>query len=312
MLASANIDVLPPRAGRIAKQLRRVGFRTRFWSPPLRFFRTAVDYVRNELKSISFEVPIYTALIPGWPQWALKQRSLALVHFTVFLVFQVPVLLFLGSTLASMCLAIVFASHFSSVLSVVMVSRSDVRSRVVSALSMIAAAALLVWLPMYRALEGFGWPMELRQPMAGFQRGDVVLLEREVALPGDLVVYQPISQLPNLVLEGNWVGRVLAEGAARLEWKRSTLTIDGQRCPWQPPKGGVPAQDQIIEVPAGSVAILQPSEAEVVARNRRAFFYGPAVPILQLQQRMTVIPRSRIVGRVRWQTWPLARWGAVD
>lgn len=311
-LATANIDVLPPRAGRVVKQLRRVGFRTRFWSAPLHAIRRGIESVRNALKTISFEVPIYTALIPGWPQWVLKQRRLALVHFAAFMAFQIPSLLFLGSTVGSMCLAIVFSSHFSSVFSVLLVSRSDVRSRAVSGVSMLAVAALFVWFPMYRALEGFGWPMELLQPMAGFLRGDVILLEQGVARPGEMVVYQPSSQLPNLVFRGNWVGRVLAEGPAHVEWKSSKLTIDGLPSSWQPPAGGVPTQDQTMIVPAGCVLVLQPSEGEVVARNRRGVFYGPAVQILQLQQRITVVDQNRIVGRVRWQTWPLARWGTVD
>ncbi len=314
-LATATIDVHPPRAGRWSKKWRKISGHRRLSEAPFRLANALAVLVEQVLRirGVAFDVPIYTALIPGWPQYAAGRRVLAIVHLASYVLFLVPTVLFLGSAVSTLCLGLAFSSHFSSVLSALIISRRDLRTRWQCGFFMIAIVALFVCLPMYRLLDWFGWPMELLQPMAGFQRGDVVLLERGIGIQaGDVIVYQPPRALPGYAIRGEWVGRVLAVGPTRMEWKHNELSFRGQPATWQPSAGSMLAATESIEVLPNSVVVLQPTEADVVARRRRVLAAIPVQPPLSLQQRIAIVDRSRVVGQVIWQTWPLARWGAVE
>ena len=217
-LASSNIDVMPPRAGRLSKVLR-AGRQTK------RGLKQSAEKigagVRDGLNSfnieVAIEIPRHTACIAGWPQFLTGRPILGWIFLLGFIGCLLPAIIFLGSDWSTWLLGAAIAFHLSSIVDVVMRSTKRGEPMYQEALPLIAAACGYGYAPVLLFLFIFCWPVRVEFPVAGFRAGDVVLTCRALGADvGDAVRYQPRTDAYYIDIRGTWVERILARAGSQV------------------------------------------------------------------------------------------------
>lgn len=315
-LRTLAIDVHPPRAGSWAKRLRRG------WLPFRSAYYDARDAGRDIVResglgdALRIELPgsawgvFFRALVPGWPQIYLGQRSLGCFFLGCYLGLMFLAFLLFGTTMGMFLAGLAFSVHVSSCVSVL--HHGGLRG-----LSYWGGAAMAFLILAVGLYTPAGWllsravsPAELRHDDGPFEEGDVVLHSPGYywfhdPLPGDVVLYDQPSR--NFQLAGNQHGyirvdagqridRILAGPGDRVRWENEELTVNGQPARFQPLSTALSLPPLRVEVPEGHYLIVPSSGWRRPIELSAADWRG-----------LIVVPRSSIRGRAFLRSYPLTR-----
>lgn len=311
-LATAAIDVHPPRASDRARTLRR-------WFPTFRlteWLRQFGEAIGGGLRTLfgrwEPDRPagslIGRMIVPGWPQLYCGQVR-GWVFLGVWLVSLLLLLAFVGTWLGSVCLGITIAAHASSVLDVIATDAGEVGQRIARTILSMAAVLLLVYWPAGWVLGNIADPMTIQQVTGPLQQGDVVLVNHwafgdDGPAPGDVVLFdvpQTRISAPGRVevLVGPHVDRVLAGPGSEVQWRTGRLFVDGEAVVHEPLADRVPANTAPRTVPDDHWLVF-PST-------------NPFAPTADTEDvwRASLVPRALITGRVYLRTQPFSRFGRI-
>src|SRR5580692_5370624 len=150
-LATAVMDVHPPRASRTAKRARRVLPIKKAW------FRTRdalhADDVSARLRHASGSLPPFPIfarmIIPGWSHFFLKQRLRGHLFFWGFVTCLLPSFLMYGSTWGSVWFGLAFSVHSSAALDIVTQTFADagMRDRMARSIGVSLVLGVCLYLP---------------------------------------------------------------------------------------------------------------------------------------------------------------------
>jgi len=274
-IATAVMDVHPPRAGKMKKRLRQ--------AIPVQkaFFRTRDALHGNEIVATARHavdamppLPIFLRLIfPGWSHFYLKQKIRGHLFLWSFVMFLLPAILMFGTWWGSFWLGMAFSVHSSAALDIVMQTFADAgtRDRIGRSVMVSLMLGVFVYLPILWLIHGVAQPHMVVTPIAPFQQGDVILVNQWAHLKrGDVVMYAlnyqrwPANAFGHERLIQNYTGdnvdRVLALPGDKVECRNGALLVNGVPSPALPLNGGkVPEKmkwvvppDHYLIVPSGA------------------------------------------------------------
>jgi hypothetical protein len=225
-------------------------------------------------------------LIPGYPQWAWRQRERALVLFGSYLVAVGVGLFAWGTPIGMAVLAFAYGTHVASATDAVRQRAFPGFGRWVPMISASGGLGLGIYAPALALATLFAWP--------GMGSG----LARE----GYMVNCRAFRNTPPRPGEWIWLqsspwgggrlGRVIAGPGQEIGWSGEQFRVDGQL----PPPGLAscrrprrPAADLIFTVPRNHalIAPASPGSPEPVPGN------------------LVLVPRDQILGRVWARLYPI-------
>jgi len=313
-LATAVIDVHPPRASAAAKRLRRL-------LPVQRAYHRAREVLHADdaaararhLTATLPPLPIFVRLIvPGWAHFFLKQPIRGHLFLWSFVACVLAAFFCLGSIWSGIWLGMAFSVHSSAALDIVTQTFTDaeVRDRIVRSLIVSAVLGMVVYWPVLRLIGGVAQPHTIESDLTPFRPGDVILVNRwEKPRRGDVVVYTVPYFGPRLIpghghnvfwYGGGNIDRVLAVPGDHVQCDSGQLLIDGSPSPWQPLNPQPLPKTLSMTMPDGRYLIL-PSAAPGQVNLQDANFW----------QTVGSISRADIVGRAYLQTHPLSQFHVV-
>ena len=252
-LATAAIDVHPPRATRLSRALPHFWMFRQNWGNMVARLSAPLGRVFEQFHDTHFELPILVrTIVPGWPQYYRGDRPRAILFLWAYLAFLVPGLLLTGTFTGSLLLGLAFGIHVTSIADALVGMFDTIRDRL--AFTILAGLALLglVYFPTGWAISRVATPVQINQDMGQLARGDVLWYSRWFTPePGDMVLYEipPLSaggrlatgQQANFVIQGQRINRILAMSGQTVAWQKGQLLVDGEPSPWQPATN--PARD---------------------------------------------------------------------
>jgi signal peptidase I len=313
-LATAVMDVHPPRAGRFAKSLRRR-------RPPPRIYRAAREATMESARGASqtFEkfaprfppLPVTLRLIvPGWAHFYLGQRSRGHLYLWSYLSCLLPGLFMLGTVWGSIQIGLAFSVHTSAAIEIATreLGPGEMRDRFVRGLGVAAMLVMLIYWPAGRLLLSVAEPSLIQHATPPALLADDVLLVTHWTSPqiGQVVLYTlpeyrtAIVQHRRYEFYGDRIDRILAGPGDKVRYRDGRLWVNDKASTWFPLNPLHIEKSEPITVPAGNYFIL-PSTA--VGPNGAA--------MLNLWEAIGIIPAANIHGRVYLRTHPLSRFGRV-
>lgn len=302
-LATATIDVHPPRATRWAKLWRRFSFRrTR-----LGLLSLGASFSRewwSEADADANSEPLFRMIVPGWFQLHAGRRKMGFLFLLGSLTSILMSFVYFGTVTGATWLGLVCAFHLGSIYDAIRMGARDISEN----LSRLAWYGFVIgcvfYLPLFAFGSHFTIPISLRQSIGPLEAGDVVVYgQYRLHQPrvGDVVVYQvrEITLRPAgraVRLQGMRLDRILAEAGQTAEFRRGQLTIDGTPSELRP-LATAPIPDMApLKIPQGHVLIVSSADLG----------YGVAtVPELAM------VSLSQIQGQVYWRHLPWSRVGFV-
>jgi hypothetical protein len=308
-------DVTPPRAGRLAKRLRRV-------APMRRTYYRARDALADTRTPDSIrrwtprlpEYPVFIRLIfPGWSHFYLRQRLRGHLFLWSFLACQLLMLLNFGTTWGGIWLGTAFSVHSSAALDIVTQTFADagVRDRIVRSI----ALSVLLWFGVYwpagLLIGRFASPYIVQFAMQPFVPGDVVLVNN-LSRPraGQVVLYQlsdyhimlagAIHERREEIFTGQAIDRILAGPGDTVECLQGRMLVNSQPSkfvPLNPVK--LRASFKLI-VPDGDYFIVPSGAPRIDTVDDAAAWSG-----------IGCVPAESIVGRAYMRSSPLSRCGLI-
>jgi hypothetical protein len=308
-LATAVIDVHPPRAGRFRKSLRRTVPVNR----AVLTARAAVESVRevSGIQHLAAAAPwglLLRSALPGWSHFYAGQRVRGHLFLWGTLAFLLPGLLVLGTFWGSFLLGMAFSVHSWAALDIVtqIYPHAGTRDRMARSIMVSLALFAGVYVPVGIVLLRVADPTLINYAMPSFQVGDVVLVNHHTTLrPGHVVLYRiPDYTFPEegsrnrlVHMTGERIDRILAGPGDRVVWEKGRLTVNGaasDRLPLNP--GGAPARFTAT-VPEGCVLILPTTTPYMRPKD-------PETAWLTL----SVVPEDQLIGRAYARSHPLTRF----
>jgi type IV secretory pathway protease TraF len=312
-LATAAVDVHPPRAGRLSRHMPRLWGLKRAWSNLYQSAGRPFSVITQRFEDTDFDLSTMVRLIvPGWAHWHRGNWERGLIFFVAFFSLLLPAIVLLGTGWGSLLLGLAFGMHVAASVDAMVGRFADFGDRL--GFTLVCALALLavIYLPAGFLISRVATPIQITQWISGFSRGDVLWYNRSAVIePGDLVCYRvpqttvhgrlPDGHAVNYVFENLWVNRVVAVAGQTLTRRDGQLLVDGQASPWQGPVELDIDGERSFEVPAGHVLIppggLVPEGAGLNAGAWR---------------RLSLVPRSEVLGRVYFRSLPIWRMSPID
>ena len=310
-LASAAIDVHPPRASRAAKQWRRWFPTALYWNR----FRTAsvLSPIRIRGWPSDLQTPgvLLRMIVPGWAQWYMGRAVRGKWLFRSYVALLLSGLLFFGTALGWLLLGLAISVHATSILDIMAASIVELRPRLIYSGVAIVMLTIIVYYPAAQLLAIVVAPQQFNVAAPPFEAGDVVLVNPSAyrwsdPQPGDVVLYSRSPQeirLPSfgergaiVRLQGDRIDRILAQGGDKATCDKGGLLVNGRPSPWLPLNARQLPDGLEITVPLNCYLIL-PS--------------GDALPSTAAWQTASIVPRGQIEGRVYWRNQPLWRFGPI-
>ena len=311
-LATAEIDVHPPRASAAVKQWRRTS--------TYRLLNPVIETVaerRPDLSQAAAEIPhwkeILRSLIPGLPQWAAGQRSWSRILAGAYIGLLVFSLLNFGTAFGNFLIGLLLTCHGASVWDAAAQTPSPL-ARSVRMLCFAGACALAIYGPPYWLMSTVAQPMAIRLPRVPFQQGDVLLVNRRAFLrrppqTGDVVLYtvprntivsiNPARTNVRIAVAGQRIDRVLASAGQQVEMRDGVLLVDGS-----------PSSTRslnLLPLPAEFAVRVPPRYCLVLPSADLLTAGAPADQIASLG----MVPWESVEGRVYWQIHPVLRSGVI-
>jgi len=313
LLSTATINVHPPRAGRIARRMPRFWRLKQAWGNfsliigrPINYFSAAFDDANFDLSTV------WRLIVPGWATWYRGRPARGLIIFVAFLSLLLPGLALLGTGLGSVLLGLAFSVHIASGVDATIGKFADFSSRLTFTFVCGLSLFLLVYLPIGLSVGRVARPIQIMQSIGEFEQGDVLWYDpsAEVA-SGDLIFFfvpetrltgrNAIGQAANYVLPDQWITRILAVGGQTLTQAGGQLLVDGRPLNWRNrTKLGISDGESFV-VPEGQV--LVPPDALVV---------GEANFDAATWQRLALVSRANVIGRVYFRSLPFRRISILD
>ena len=315
-LATAAIDVHPPRAGRLSR-LELAYWR--IWhamghlvSRPI----PGLDAVRvfsSRAEITNFDLPtLLRCIIPGWPQYRRGDRPRAGVFLFSYLVLLLPGVVLAGTWLGSLLLGLAGAMHIVSVCDAVVTTFATPSDRIAFTIVCGLVLCFVIYMPVGWLISRVATPISINATIPPFQRGEVLWYSR-VATPerGDLVVYT-LPQLgvvaghtaagnnANYVFQGDWIGRVIATTGQKVTVNEGRWEVDGTASEWQPLTPSLGDGSSWI-VPEGQAFVLPEGLVPMGAR----------IDTNTLKQ-IYFVPMTRIAGRLYFRSLPLSQMSTLN
>lgn len=311
-LATATIDVHPPRARGIARRWPRLA--GRFWSVRQWWANFSEKAARPINEALSrFEDTNFTlgamlrTLVPGWAHRYRGNPQRGAIFFFGYLALLLPGLVFFGTGLGSLCVGLAFAVHIASAADALVGRFATLADRLAFMFACAIGISLAIYLPAAWFVTRVAVPIHINQQIFPFNAGDVLWYHRTSSVaPGDWVLYQvPAITTPNVghrryVFRNSWLSRVVGVAGQRVSVTGGQLLVDGKPCPFAQ-TSGVWGQMQLeAVVPEGQVFILPDG-----------LFNNGAPVTPALWQQLGFISRSRIDGRIFFRSQPLWRISTI-
>jgi hypothetical protein len=319
-LATATMDVHPPRAGKFAKRLRRVlPVRQAYYG-----VRDAVQGVhppRPPLGSaILDDLPpwrlLWRLVVPGWSHFHNGQRVRGHLFLWGFVAFLLPGLMLLGTGWGSFFLGLAFSMHTSAAIDVFNHSapRYTMGQLLARSLLVTLAFAIGLYLPSAWLLGRVAAVRTIQLTAVPFEEGDVVWVNQSLHAhdwprPGQVVLYAiPVQRVPGgeahrgAIYEyaGERVDRVLASSGDKVVWDEGRLIVNGVRSPLLPMNETIGVRRLALTVPHDCVFILPSTTPNL----------GGAAPAGVLEA-LSCVPREQIAGTVYFRSQPLSRMQVI-
>ena len=307
-LATAVIDVHPPRAGRVAKRVRRgVPVRRMFYGLRDAAESAGATPAAIELARV-FPLGLFARLaVPGWSHFYLGLRWRGHLFLWLFLAMLLPGLLLLGTLTGGILIGLAFGVHSTAALDVVTRTFTDAGLRDRMARSMLVSMflAVLLYVPAGWAISYVAAPRIIAMIQPPFAADDVVLVNHLASPdPGDVVVYSipPYEiaggrRLDNTIYTEDRIDRVLARAGDHVVWADGRLSVNGAPSDAQPLMPTLVTRRLEATVPDGHVLIL-PSTTPNIRLVENAGMW----------QHMSMVRIDRIAGQVWARSSPLSRF----
>jgi type IV secretory pathway protease TraF len=326
-VATAVMDVNPPRAGELTKLRRRL-------FPSFgRFTRRArAGVARARMRSIAAARPVavgflglveqalralfqWRVIVPGWLQYLDNRPARGRMFLAAFLILLVPTVLLFGTTWGSIFLGLAVGVHAASALDQMdyRLPECDRRTRNTRWLAMFGLICLGVYWPAWWVVSRVADATVVSNTVGTLHAGDVVLADHWLAqqtltAPGALVLYDLPTVAVGIHAEhhrvidyfGQNIDRVLAVGPAHIDWQNGRLTVDGKLSPWQPLAAGAAGLTLSVDLGEGDVLIF-PSGMPTL----------PPSDDVRDWESLSCLPREAVDGRVYWRYQPLWRFGPI-
>jgi signal peptidase I len=239
-IATAVMDVRPPRAGAMTKRLRRI-------LPIRRALYRTVDTLTSDATSGRVRYiaenfppfPIFVRLIfPGWSHFYLKQPVRGALFAIGFVACLIPSLWTFGTWESSIWFGLAFSVHSSAALDIVTQTFADagMRDRMARSIGVSLVLGVCLYLPVVLLVSAVANPRTIMANNGAFQYGDVILVNRWANLrPGDIVVYTMQYEhdagrigYHHTIMEfhGENVDRILAIGGDRVQCIKGVLYVN--------------------------------------------------------------------------------------
>ncbi len=314
-LATAAIEVHPPRAGRWAKIRRKMFPSVRRWRYGLSNWRQSlVGGLDENLPEADF---VWRMAIPGWPQNFGGRPIFGRLLMGTWLGCLVFGFVLYGSPVWQVLLGVALTCHLMTIIDVVWTATPELRDRLTQLLQYSFVVGFCLYGSGFWLLSRSVIAQQFNYPALPFQIGDVVLCRPLGGSPaaGDVVLYDiPPHHLnrPGMIIrvEGGRIDRVLGVGGDHVVWRNQSLMLNDKPSPWRPLNPGNVAAPFDITVPENSVLIV-PSTSEFGLRwgvNGGDVRNIRGVTNLDFQN-LCVVATSRVQAKLFWQTWPLSRFG---
>jgi hypothetical protein len=287
------IDIEPPRAGRIEKQLRlaiiiyalnRIAALVTFCFGWIWDWLLALFQVKNRSANLTILGLFWKGILPGLPQWYYGRTPHDWHFFFGWLVLMLFTFLTLGLTASGFLLGAAIMCHLASIIDISILLCVERRDRLILFAIMTISAALIFYVPtsaVWRILLGVQW---VNTNVGPLQVDDSLLYTRlritNQPQVGKLVLYRTPHVMysstggeePNHFLTGDMFDLVLAVEGQRITWKEGELTIDGKvpTCqPFTPLPQLHPPPDATFVVPEGHCYIVPSAAFQTMAMPKR-------------------------------------------
>lgn len=306
-LATAVIDVHPPRAGRVRKGLRRGAV------PMNRAIAGARDAMAAAgenagVRRLAGLAPwsLFARLaLPGWSHFYAGQRVRGHLFLWGTLIFLLPGLILLGTFAGSMLLGLAFSVHSSAALDIVTQTFPDagMRARMARSVLVSIVLALVVYVPLGLLLMRVADPTVIHYSTAPFQTGDVLLVNHWAKpRPGQVVMYE----IPSVVqtnqrnrfvhFTGERMDRILAGPGDDVFWENGRLTVNGVASDRLPLNPAMAPKRLAVTVPDDHFLILATTTPYVGPNDAESMWLS-----------LSLVSPDRLMGRVYARTHPLSR-----
>jgi signal peptidase I len=283
-LATAAIDVHPPRASKTAKRVRKFVPRSAIYTAR----DTAAEVGRIVTGSFEDaqvplpEPPLLARLIvPGWAHIYVGMTLRGRIFLAVYLFLAAMGLLTWGTDMGSLWLGLAMSVHASSALDV-LVRQGTMRfpRMVLTSVIVFLVLGAVVYYPAYQVGSHVAAPIRFEEPAGPFERRDVVLVNRWAFMPrnprrGDVVLFRPLwgarTGAPyvgihaRFVIEENeLIDRLVGLPGDRVVWNQGVLTVNGAPVLWAPLFPSKLPAELDITVPVGRYLVF-PTTSRVPA-----------------------------------------------
>lgn len=316
VLAEAEIDVHPPRAGRFTKRARRMvpvrAISSRVLHPAAsaagRVSNVAQDMARS-FPALSRQflgsVPFWTYVMPGGAQFYLGHKTAGRGFLWSYIGLVFFGLVLYGTFWGATCLGLAFSVHLASIT----MAADPFAGGIILRLGRSALYGLLLFVMLYLP-AGIGASYILDAAVVNaeaypLQAGDVLLVHHlRAPRRGDVVRYNiPYRQYATgqhayYYFGGPQIDRVLAVGGETLEVRNGIVYLNGKPSDELPLRNKRVMQLSPIHVPPGSLVILP-----------TATLQAPTPIADQAWRDVCVVAADSVDGIIYWRHQPLSRWG---
>lgn len=310
-LATAAIDVHPPRASRLALAWRRSVFGALYLRLSSRWNWLAAELPVDPNASLPSLAVLVRTVIPGWAQIYSGREILGTVLMASFGTFLLLTGLFYGTAVGTLLLGLLLTIHGISLYDMAAQSTSLRTDRLIRCFVYSFVMVTCVYLPVGFLVTRIAEPIRILVDWSPLERGDVLFSCRDIyrwrrPTIGDIVVYEVPSVTISghgavLVIRGQRIERIVGVGGQAILWENGHLQVNGITAGQKPLGTNTPVTRMEFVVPKDHVLILPGTEV-----MRRPF------PIDEKSLKTwCVVPVENIRGLVYWRHSPFSRMGPV-
>jgi signal peptidase I len=317
-LATAVIDVHPPRAKPWRKRLRRILPVRRTLSEAKEAFRDANERTSAFFETRDLPIPPGELLVRmpfvSWPYFYQGEKALAWTVLVLYLGLMLSGFALAGTFLGSILLGLGFSVHASSTLSILFRYGGSTFGRLRAAFFVLAVLGLLIYLPVFWAITRVAVPITVNEGSAPIEPGDVYLVNRSAYAfsppgPGDVVLYHSANAIDYPMPGGGHgmiripagvrIDRVLAGPGSDVRWENGQLFVNGVESPFRPLNPAVVRWTIAVHVPQDHYFIVPTTLPHAVDARVPGEFWTTG----------TLVAAGNIEGKVFLRTQPFLRFG---